>query len=172
VNPAETQARAIEDGFLAGVDGTFDNPSYKQLDLRMLWRGGWMAGRKCLPLMRGKLDEHRHQTILFRWAEALCGARPELDLMYAVPNGGKRDPVTAAKLQQEGVKAGVPDICLPVPRKGYAALYIEMKTPTGRVRADQQIWMDRLEAQGNRALVCFGWREAVEVISQYLEIED
>lgn len=172
MSTAEQRAQAWDAGFFAGVDMTFENPAMADRELRTLWRSAWMAGRKCIPLTRGAMDEHRHQTILFRWAEGAVCTRPELGRMYAIPNGGKRDPVTAAKLKQEGVKAGVPDICLPIPRKGYAALYIEMKTPTGRVSPDQKEWIADLEFYGNRAVPCFGWREACELISGYLEMED
>jgi len=162
------RARTWEAGFDAGVQNSFGNPAMANRDLRMLWRAAWMSGRKCIPLIRNTMDEHLHQTMLFRWAEAAVVVLPELGLMYAVPNGGKRDPVTAAKLKQEGVKAGVPDICLPVPRCGWAALYVEMKVPKGRVMPDQANWMEQLQREGNLALPCFGWQSARRTIAEYL----
>lgn len=155
-------------GFDAGAASEFNRPKLEARDLTLLWQAAWMSGRKCLPLMRGEMDEHRHQTMLFRWAEAAVCVLPRLALMYAVPNGGKRDLVTAAKLKQEGVKPGVPDVCLPVPRGGYAGLYVEMKAERGRLSADQREWIAGLEYAGNRAVVCFGWREARQVVANYL----
>ena len=61
--------------------------------------------------------EHDQQVLLFRWASHYR----ELDCMYAIPNGGHRDVRVAARLKAEGVKAGVPDICLPIPRDGHGA---------------------------------------------------
>ena len=58
-------------------------------------------------------DESGHQEALFSWAAYRTGLMPELQYMYHVPNGGKRDKATAAVLKRQGVKAGVPDIMLP-----------------------------------------------------------
>lgn len=72
-------------------------------------------------------DESGHQEALFSWAAYRTGLMPELQYMYHVPNGGKRDKATAAVLKRQGVKAGVPDIMLPAARAGYHGLYIELK---------------------------------------------
>ncbi len=61
-------------------------------------------------------DESGHQEALFSWAAYRTGLMPELQYMYHVPNGGKRDKATAAVLKRQGVKAGVPDIMLPAAR--------------------------------------------------------
>ncbi len=114
--------------------------------------------------------ENAEQAALFQWAELASGAHPELRLLHAIPNGGYRTARTAAILQRTGVKPGVPDICLPVPRGGYNSLYIELKRVKGGVvSARQKIWLDRLNANGNRAVVCRGWEEARDTILDYLE---
>lgn len=82
------------------------------------------------------MTEHEEQKALIEWSAWMSNARPELSLMFAVPNGGDRHPAVAAKLKAEGVKAGVPDIFLPVPRNGYHGLFIELKELKG---ADQPL---------------------------------
>ncbi len=106
---------------------------------------------------------------LFRWAGFAAGRWPELALMHAIPNGGHRNKVTAAKLKAEGVKAGVPDVFLPVPRGQWHGLYIEMKTPTGRVRKNQKQWLRRLHGQGYQVAVCRNWYAAKTLITDYME---
>ena len=59
-------------------------------------------------------DESGHQEALFEWAAYHMDCMPELEYMHHIPNGGKRDKRTAVALKRQGVKAGVPDICLPV----------------------------------------------------------
>ena len=59
-----------------------------------------------------KASEHQEQVALFRWAEFAIARWPELALMYAIPNGGHRHKAVAAGLKAEGVKRGVPDVCL------------------------------------------------------------
>ena len=75
--------------------------------------------------------EGAEQRALFAWAKLNERSHPELALLHAIPNGGKRNPREAANLKAQGVKAGVPDICLPVPRGGCASLYIELKRRQG-----------------------------------------
>ena len=50
---------------------------------------------------------------------------------FAVPNGGKRDAKTGARMKYEGAVRGVADLILLMPKKGWASLCIEMKTPKG-----------------------------------------
>jgi len=115
------------------------------------------------------LSEAQEQRMLFQWANMVKGAYPALELLFAIPNGGRRDMIEARHLKETGVKAGVPDICLPVPAHHYTALYIEMKrTKGGRVSEDQQGWIAALNRVGCLAVVCKGWEEARTVILNYL----
>ena len=113
--------------------------------------------------------EAQEQEALFRWAAYAAGRWPQLRLLYHVPNGGSRHPAEAAHMKAQGVKPGVPDICLPVPVGRYAALYIELKRKRGgRVSEEQRGWIEALNRAGNRAVVCRGWDEAREEIVRYL----
>lgn len=115
--------------------------------------------------------EHQEQVALFEWAAWMEKQIPELHLMHAIPNGGKRDIRTAARLKDEGVKPGVPDICLPVPRGGKHGLYIELKRRKGgRVTSDQLQWLDDLIHQGYKCCVCRGCDEAKNEILAYMAL--
>ena len=115
-----------------------------------------------------KPSVHKEQAALFRWA-AFCEARhPELALLYAIPNGGHRHKAVAARMKAEGVKRGVPDVCLPVPRGGHHGLYVEMKTAEGTASQDQKEWLRALQRQGYRVAVCRGWEAARALIEDYL----
>lgn len=113
-------------------------------------------------------SESDEQINLFTWAQYSIGAHPELDLMYHIPNGGKRDLSTAKKLKAEGVKSGVPDVCLPIARGGFHSLYIEMKAGRNKATESQSKWIEALNANGNLAVVCYGWVDASNVIRKYL----
>lgn len=76
-------------------------------------------------------DESGHQEALFNWAGYNMQRMPELEYLHHVPNGGKRDKATAIALKRQGVKAGVPDVVLPVPRGEYHGLYIELNDRKG-----------------------------------------
>ena len=76
-------------------------------------------------------------------------------LIFAIPNGGKRDIVTAKKLQMEGVVPGVPDLFVPELR-----LWIEMKKPGGRLSEAQKSMIEYLEGIGHTVIVAYGARDA------------
>ena len=114
--------------------------------------------------------EAQEQTTLFSWAQMQSHKHPELRLLFAVPNGGTRDRIEAKHLKAQGVKPGVPDMCLPVARGGWHGLFIELKRQKGgRVSDAQRRWIADLERQGYRAEVACGWREAATIIQEYLE---
>lgn len=91
--------------------------------------------------------------------------------VFHIPNGGSRHPAEAARLKAQGVKAGVPDLCIPVARGGNHSLYIEMKAPKGRVSEKQREWLALLREQGMRAIVCYGADNAIKAIEAYMEGE-
>lgn len=113
--------------------------------------------------------EHYEQVALFQWAQLERNSKPELALMFAIPNGGQRNIIVASKLKAEGVKAGVPDICLPVSCHGFHALYIELKTTSGRMQQNQIEWQKALNEAGNLAVTCYGWTHARDTIVEYLK---
>ena len=115
--------------------------------------------------------EAHEQTALFRWIEdAAVHQYPELALLYHIPNGGKRNKTEAAHLKQQGVKAGVPDLCLPVARGKWHGLYIEMKVGDNRPTENQENWIHQLREQGYVAEVCYGFRQAAEILVNYLTL--
>jgi hypothetical protein len=121
--------------------------------------------------------EHQHQVALFRWASLMAREYPELRLMYAIPNGGGRSKAEAGRLKAEGVKPGMPDVCLPAPRGAFGACYIELKRPAapgqakGRVSPEQRAVLAELEAAGNRVGVAVGWEEAKAILMEYLQCD-
>lgn len=116
--------------------------------------------------------ESGHQYAVMLWSQQ-AGIRkrwPELALLHAIPNGGSRAIPEAAALKRTGVKTGVPDLHLPVPRGKFHSLYIEMKRPGGKPSESQKWWIEKLEQYGNLALLCEGWEEAVKCLSEYLSL--
>lgn len=114
-------------------------------------------------------SEHAEQVTLMQWAALAEGHRPLLGLLHAIPNGGQRHPAIAAKLKREGVKRGVPDLCLPVARCGLHGLYLELKAADGRLSNEQKRWRDMLIAQGYGVAVVYGFEEARAVLEDYLD---
>ncbi len=115
------------------------------------------------------MTEHEEQVALMRLVEMHKGRWPELGMLYSIPNGGKRSRITGAILKREGQKAGVPDLCLPVPRGGFHGLYIELKRQKkSSISPEQVAWLKALQGQGYRAEMCLGAAAAWEVIQEYM----
>ena len=117
-------------------------------------------------------SEHEEQCALMQWwALARCRFGVAEHLLFAIPNGGLRNSIVSARMKAEGVRAGVPDLFLAVPRGGYAGLFIEMKKRKGGVFSDaQKAMMADLAVQGFRVVGCHGWCEAKAEILSYLEL--
>lgn len=113
--------------------------------------------------------EEQEQAAVFEWVTIMAPQLPELNLLFHIPNGGWRAPATAAKLKAQGVKAGVPDLFLPVARGCYHGLWIELKRRNGgKVSTNQLDWINELNYQQYLALVAHGAEEACEILYKYL----
>ncbi len=116
-----------------------------------------------------KKSEATEQETLIAWCRLQQSEYPELRLIYHIPNGGSRNTLEAVNLKRQGVKAGVPDLCLPVPRNGFHGLYIEMKYDKNKVTKKQKEWLEELTAQGYFTAICYGAEEAKRIIARYLQ---
>ena len=123
-----------------------------------------------MPSVKGTPLEAEEQVKIFQWAEFMQSSKPQLKNLYAVPNGGRRDRVEAAHLKRQGVKSGVPDICLAYPSGVYHGLYIELKVGKNKPTDNQEEWIRNLRSAGYMAVVCYGFEQARETIEKYLRL--
>lgn len=115
--------------------------------------------------------EHAEQAQLVAWAQDAASRYPDLRLLYAIPNGEHRHWTVARRLKEEGVRAGVPDLCLPVKRSGFSGLYVELKRRQGGVVSPEQSWWHvALSGQGYMVAVCRGAVDARNALIRYLEL--
>lgn len=117
-----------------------------------------------------KRGEDTEQMGVIDWANWNTNRFPELKLLFHVPNGGKRNATEAARFKAMGVKAGVPDLCLPAPRGGFAGLYIEMKYGKNKPTDNQEQWIADLKKQGYKVEVCWSGEEATRTLEAYLQM--
>lgn len=124
-----------------------------------------------MNLRNAKRSEDTEQIQVIMWASWQQSRYPELSLLHHCPNGGSRNKVEAVKLKQMGVKAGIPDLCLPVPKGIYNGLYIEMKYNTGKLEDSQKRMLKALAATGHYCAVCYGAEEAIKVLEEYINLK-
>lgn len=114
--------------------------------------------------------EDIEQGLLFEWTQYQIARFPELALLFHIPNeAGTRTFKETVRLKELGVKAGVPDLFLPVARWGWHGLFIEMKRQrNGHVSEVQKEWISALVEQGYLVRVCHGFDEAKKTLLLYL----
>lgn len=112
--------------------------------------------------------EHDLQVAVFNWADDNVANMPELEMLFAIPNGGHRHKSVAAKMKAEGVKAGYPDIALDVARGQWHGLRIELKVGRNKPTPSQVDWLARLAAEGYKTAVCYDLDSVIDLITEYL----
>ncbi|KVP40111.1 hypothetical protein WJ87_04730 [Burkholderia ubonensis] len=96
------------------------------------------------------------------------------ELLIHIPNGGyRKNAFEGWRLKEQGVRAGVSDLFLPVARGGFFGLWIEFKAapPNDAAVSDKQKeWVELMQAQGYSAHVCLGVAAAMKVLAEYLAL--
>lgn len=111
--------------------------------------------------------EDTEQMQIINYCNSMSAYVPEYSMIYHIPNEGKRK--NGAKLKRIGLRKGIPDLCLPVPKMGFNGLYIELKKDTSKKASkEQKEWLFKLEQQGYATSLCFGADEAINLITAYM----
>ncbi len=126
------------------------------------------------------MNSYTHEAVEALLNNGTVTRVPALTWLHAIPNGGARDIVTAARMKAEGVKPGMPDIFLPFPRlqldvtgvwiTRHCGLYVELKK-LGKIKTiskDQELFGAYCREVGYAHEFCEGWRAAADVIQRYL----
>lgn len=116
------------------------------------------------------MSEHAEQVSVVDWwalQYKRFGVADER-LLFCVPNAGKRSFKMAAWLRREGLRKGLPDLMLAVPRGPFHGMFIEMKTSTGKPTSEQLELMTLLRLQDYNVIMARGATEAIRAITAYL----
>lgn len=133
--------------------------------------------------MKRQDKHHEFQKAFIHHCGLNEGRFPLLKALYAVPNGGLRDKVTAAKMKAEGQRKGVWDLNLPVRRvqtfsplpvhlMSTIGLWIEIKIGRDQLTPEQIAWRELLEPLGHEFYIArdtpCGMQRALEYVIGYL----
>lgn len=109
--------------------------------------------------------EHQLQVSCIKWFRIKFRNR----LIYAIPNGGKRNIIIATKLKSEGVVSGIPDLHIPISNRFYHGLYIEMKVKPNTPTDNQEAVMNQLRLNGYKCEVCYSLNDFIRVVNEYMQ---
>lgn len=90
-------------------------------------------------------------------------------LFTIAPSGIKLGIRTAKMLKAMGYRAGTPDLMIFEPLGGFHGLFMELKTEKGKLMPNQAGFIATLNHSGYKAVVCYGYNEAVACLDGYLQ---
>lgn len=136
-------------------------------------------GTVCFSCFSGNKDPHKAKRVIshdesnmqaefFRKIKLFFPTLPD-KLLFSVPNGGSRNPIEARNMKLQGIKSGVADVILLVPKKGFASLCMEFKTATGKQSEEQKEFQRQAEACGSKYVIVRSVASAIETVKEYLK---
>lgn len=119
-----------------------------------------------VPIKRKTIrhDEDNLQTAIVDW---FALQYPEFaGMFFAVSNGGRRDAREGARLKKQGLRAGVSDLILLVPRPH--VLLLEVKVKGGKLSDAQKDWLAKAAAIGHTTAVAYDFNAARAAIVNHI----
>jgi hypothetical protein len=111
-------------------------------------------------------NESKLQANIVRWFSL---AYPKYErMLFAIENKRRATPIQGARLKQQGIKAGVPDLCLALPTQNSGALYIELKFGKNKQTAEQKEFEIACNKFGNCYELIYTFDDAVRLITSYI----
>jgi hypothetical protein len=132
-------------------------------ELKELLKKTQGANKKKAP-KKTRHEESRIQKSCVKWFRSQY---PKL-IIFAIPNGGKRGLVEASIMKAEGVLAGIPDLLLLKPSKGYHGLFIEMKTEKGDINPNQRRMIPIIQEAGYQVIICRSFNDFKQQVESYI----
>lgn len=142
---------------------------------------GWITAQEIKPQAKPAKGKHK-PTRRDIEGESQATMLEEFRLSYPdfapylihIPNGGSRkNAFEGYRLKRQGVRKGVSDLFLPVPRGHFHGLWIEFKAEPpfdAPVTEEQLEWIEMMKQQDYAAYVCLGVTEAMDTLKDYLSL--
>ena len=126
-----------------------------------------MLPTKPIPRTRATTEHDEQKRLIHIIRNELAPKYPIVNWLYSVPNGLRLHPVITTQMINEGAKAGIPDLFLPVRSPKYSGLYIEMKSKKGVLSPQQKEFKIFAESQGFKWIMPRSCDEALREILDY-----
>lgn len=116
--------------------------------------------------------EYEMQCAFHAWMEFQHPKAPHFSVVNEQMFGGKGGAIVGAKLKRSGRKSGVADYQIPCANNKYIGLWLEFKTPKGRVSDSQLAFGELMKSYGHRYEVVRSVESAIEIVNEYLSTSD
>ncbi len=121
-----------------------------------------------MPIKKRKREEAQLQAAIFKWLHRHPKFK-KTKLIFAVPNGGSRNPIEAANLKRQGVTSGVSDIVCLIPSQTYHGFVMELKSGKNKPTSNQELFLAQAFSVGYAPYVCYTIDEAMDSFKQYFK---
>ena len=121
-----------------------------------------MQKTKCLK--SGDPSESSIQKAVMQWVALDPVLR---QCVIHIPNEGKRTSSYGKSLKDMGMRPGVSDLFIAMPRKGYSGAWIELKSKNGLLSDSQAEFLDDMRCQNYFTSACHSIDETIKIIEWY-----
>jgi hypothetical protein len=113
------------------------------------------------------LSEEKEHIALMDWVRWHPILR---HLMIHIPNEGRRSVQYAVKMKRMGLRKGVSDFFLPLPKGKFHGLWVELKRDSKAKKTEEQIeWLNKMRSLDYAAYFAYGFESAKDIITMYLD---
>lgn len=93
------------------------------------------------------------------------------EMIFHIPNGiNIKSQATRGMYKRAGLTSGVPDLMIPVARKGYHGFFAELKSKRGKKPEPEQVrWIEYLRAKGYKVLVIYSLEDFMREVVSYMQ---
>ena len=109
-------------------------------------------------------SEEQIQRAMIAWVSLQPSIR---DFVIHIPNQGRRTNFYGALLKKLGMKGGIPDLFIAIPRQGYAGCFIEVKRKKGIPSPNQKDYLIKLANNSYFTCIVYSIDQGIEVIDEY-----
>lgn len=121
-------------------------------------------------LKNGDISEESIHKLILNY----IGSHPYLfqfkNYILHFPSEGKRTPSYGLLMKSLGMRKGVADLFIAVPKRGFGGAWIELKSAKGLLRPEQMEFLANMKEQNFYTCACWSIDEAIETITWYFEI--
>lgn len=122
-------------------------------------------------LKNGDLAEETIQKVVMEWVNINPVTKKYAGCFIHCPNEGKRTPWNGKLMKDMGMRKGVVDLFIAVPRHGHGGAWIELKSACGFLKPEQKQFLKDMSEQNFYTAVCWSIEEAISVISWWFGIK-
>ena len=115
--------------------------------------------------------EARERQFMFEWIENNFIQHPELQILFQIKNNAYRNRRKNININHQFVRPGALVLFLPVARKNYHGLFIDLIYQRRKTTKKQSQLIENLKNQSYVIEVCYRWQEAVKCMCRYLDMK-